>query len=174
MKNKLLLILSITILSSCSSDNDDTQACTKEIIVQNEFVIQSPSGTTVIPEIKQTVSCDVPDPEVATVITDLPSLTEFSYEVLDVTVISDTGNNTSKISYSIKLNNLSNVEVKGIPYVTTRINNDPFTSKSANTSSCLTLGANSSCTITFEAEEPLSTGMISTYSVEDVSYLLYQ
>ena len=96
------------------------------------------------------------------------------YQVLNITVIPDTGNNTSKVSYIIQLNNLSSSLVKGIPYVTSRINNQSITSSAVNNSSCIEISANSNCTISFEAEDSLNLGAITSYEVVNVEYLIFQ
>lgn len=170
---KFLSLLIIFILFiSCSSNNEDD--CVKEIIVQPELTITSPTGSTLIPEVKQEVPCDFPEPNVAETITQLHRLEEFSYEILEINVIPDTGNNTSQISYKIKLNNLSNNKAIGLPYLTTKVNNDSFTASYAFTEGCKEIKANSSCTISFEGEESLDIAKITSFSIEKVEYLIIQ
>ncbi|MEN8834878.1 MAG: hypothetical protein ABF265_02540, partial [Polaribacter sp.] len=111
---------------------------------------------------------------VAETIEELPKLEAFSYEVTELNVVPDTGNNTSSVSYKITISNLSDANVKGIPYVTTRINNDSFTSSSANTSNCLELLANSSCEITYDVESSLNLGSLTSFEIIDVNYLITQ
>lgn len=164
-------ILLIFLLSCTSSSEDD---CVKEIIIQPELTVTGPTGSTFIPEVRQEVPCDFPEPEEVKVITELPKLENFTYEVLEINIIPDTGNNTSKLSYSIKLNNLSNKKVKGIPYLTTRINNDSITVSYAFNQGCSEVEANSSCTINFENESSLDLGKLTTFSIENVEYLILQ
>ena len=156
-------------LFSCTSSEDD---CLKTIIIQPGFTINSPTGSTIIPKVTEEVSCDFPEPEEVKVITELPKLSEFSYEILDLVVIPDTGNNTSKVSYSIKLNNLSNKNIKGLPYLTTRVNNDSFTVSYAFTGGCQQLEPNSSCIISFESEESLDIVKITSFSILNVEYII--
>ncbi|MEN8834768.1 MAG: hypothetical protein ABF265_01985, partial [Polaribacter sp.] len=89
---KALLYFIFISIFSCSSSEED---CEKTIIVQYGFTISSPSGTTIIPEISQVVDCDFPEPDVAETIEELPKLEAFSYEVTELNVVPDTGNNTS-------------------------------------------------------------------------------
>ena len=164
---KVLLSFIFVFILSCSSSEED---CKKTIIVQYSYTIVTPTGTTIIPEISQVVNCDFPEPDVAETIEELPKLNAFSYDVTELIVIPDTGNNTSRISYKITISNLSDANVKGIPYVTTRINNDSFTSSSANTSNCLELQANSSCEITYDVESSLNLGTLTSFEIIDVNY----
>lgn len=168
---KALLLFIFVFILSCSSSEED---CKKTIIVQYSYTIVAPTGTTIIPEISQVVDCDFPEPDVAEAIEELPRLDAFSYEVTELIVIPDTGNNTSRVSYKITISNLSDANVKGIPYVTTRINNDSFTSSSANTSNCLELQANSSCEITYDVESSLNLGSLTSFEIIDVNYLITQ
>ena len=168
---KALLYFIFISIFSCSSSKED---CEKTIIVQYGFTISSPSGTTIIPEISQVVDCDFPEPDLAENIEELPKLEAFSYEVTELNVVPDTGNNTSRVSYKITITNSSNSNVKGIPYVTTRINNNSFTSSSANTSNCLELQANSSCEITYDVESSLDLGSLTNFEIINVNYLITQ
>tara|TARA_R110002049_G_C8911997_1_gene542549 strand:- start:54 stop:578 length:525 start_codon:yes stop_codon:yes gene_type:complete len=172
MKKTLTLFLSILFLLilSCKSESEDD--CTKTIIVQYEFNLQSQYGIINYPEITQEVPCDFPEPDAAETITELPRLEEFSYEILELNVIPDTGNNTSKISYKIQLNNLSNNKVNGLPYLTTRVNNDSFTVSYVFNNSCSEIEANSSCIISFEGEESLDIAQITSFLIEEVEYLI--
>lgn len=172
-KNKILFFSLFLVLffsfNSCSDNN-----CFKEIIIQPELTITSPTGTAYIPKVTQEVPCDFPDIAEVKELTQLPKLTNFSYEIIDLTVIPDTGNNTSKVSYTIKLNNLSNENVIGYPYLTTRLNNDSMTASYPFTQGCSELKAQSSCTINFESESSLDYGYITAFSIENVEYLILQ
>lgn len=168
---KALLSFIFVFILSCSSSEED---CKKTIIIQYSYTIVTPAGTTIIPEISQVVDCDFPEPDLAETIEELPRLDAFSYEVTELIVIPDTGNNTSRVSYKITISNLSDVNVKGIPYVTTRINNDSLTSSSANTSNCMELQANSSCEITYDVESSLNLGSLTSFEIIDVNYLITQ
>ena len=174
LKKLVSLSILITIfLSACGSSNTAEESCTKTITVQYGFTIQTAFGTTIIPEITQEVDCDFPEPTVAQSVEQLPRLQQFSYEILSINVTPDTGNNTSRVEYSVRLNNLSNETVKGIPYRTTRINNQSFTSAGPNNSGCTELQANSSCILNYSAEESLNIGMITAFNIVNVEYLIY-
>tara|TARA_Y100000034_G_scaffold137038_1_gene219177 strand:- start:110795 stop:111325 length:531 start_codon:yes stop_codon:yes gene_type:complete len=171
LKN-LVLLFCVVLLFACSSNSEENE-CTKEIIVQYGFTIRTPSGTTSIPQLTQEVPCDFPEPTVAQTIQELPRLQNFSYQILSLNVVPDTGNNTSRIEYSVQLNNLSNENVKGIPYITTRVNNQSFTASAPNNSGCLELQANSSCILNYSVEESHSIAIVTDYVIENVEYLIY-
>jgi hypothetical protein len=171
-KIALLFSFLFCLILSCKSESEDD--CTKTIIVQYEFNLQSQYGIINYPEITQEVPCDFPEIDAPEAVTELPRLEEFSYEVLELNVIPDTGNNTSKISYKIQINNLSNDLVKGLPYLTTKLNNDSFTTSYTFKDGCSELEANSSCIITYEAEESLELIKIVSYSILNVEYLILQ
>ena len=138
-------IVLLSILSfRCSSEKD----CSKVIIVQNAFILSSPTGTTIIPEIRQEVDCSFPEPTIAETVSEFPELSEFSYEVLDFSFTIDTTNNTNRLTYTLQLHNLSSNTVRGFAMVTT--NADGFIATSPNNSSCLEISANSSCNINFD------------------------
>ncbi len=166
-------ILLTILISSCGSSNTAEESCTKTIIVQYGFTIRTPFGTTIVPEITQEVDCDFPEPTVAQSVEQLPRLQQFSYEIILINVTPDTGNNTSRVEYSVRLNNLSDEDVKGIPYITTRINNQSFTTAGPNNSGCTELQANSSCVLNYSAEESLNIGLITEFNIENVEYLIY-
>lgn len=161
-------LLLLTFIISCESEKD----CLKTIVTQYEFSIQTQYGNIYYPEVTQEVPCDFPEPETKEISVNNIKLNDFSYEVLELVVIPDTGNNTSKISYKIKLNNLSNKKVKGYPYLTTNTNNDPLTVSYAYTDGCSEIEANSSCTISYESEESLQIAQINSFSILKVEYLI--
>ena len=163
-----ILFFSLVAFVNCSSEDD----CAKIIVLQNEFTVTGPTGTTIIPEITQTVDCSVPAPTIAQTISELPKLQSFSYTVLEFNFTPDTGNNTSRLQYKIEINNLSNESVKGIPYVT--INTDSLVSSSTNLSGCTQLSPNTSCIITFDKEESLNLAQINSINLVKVEYLVYQ
>ncbi|WP_299665441.1 hypothetical protein [uncultured Polaribacter sp.] len=170
-KIKYFLFAAILVfVLSCNSNSKDD--CTKTIIVQYEYNITTQYGSIYYPEITQEVPCDFPDPDLVGTITSPPKLKEFSYEILELSIITDTGNNTSKISYKIQLNNLSNNLVNGLPYLTVRLNNDSSTVSYAFKDGCSVLEANSNCIISYEAEDSLDLGIITAFSIENVEYLI--
>ena len=153
---------------ACNSEED----CTKTIVVRPEFSIQSQFGNIFYPEITQEVPCDLPEPEVAESLQQLPKLTNFLYTITEFNFIPDTGNNTGYIQFKIELENLSNQVAKGFPYLTINTGGG-FTSSSAF-NGCAEIAANSSCTITFEEEYSLDLGIINTYDIINVEYLLIE
>ncbi|WP_445747343.1 hypothetical protein [Polaribacter sp.] len=164
-------LIALMLIISCNSAGDD---CTKTIIIQPELTISTQTGTSYIPQVTQIVPCSFSEPEIAKSLEGLPKLSEFSYEILEFNFIPDTGNNTGKIQFKIKLNNLSSYKVKGFPYVTNDIGGGFTASKAFD--SCKEIQAKSSCTFEFNQEYALDSnlGVINNYNIVNVEYLLIQ
>jgi hypothetical protein len=164
-KLAFLLTSSISILS-CSSSGD----CTKTITIP-EQVIQSPTGTAYIPAYEVVVPCDY----VVTPIKEGVKLENLTYEVLQFFFTPDTGKNTSRLQYKIKLINPNNFTIKGVPKITTDtdgvvvstfgVASEPF---------CTQIQANSSCTIILDKEYPLNPtlGLTKSIKLVTVEYIL--
>ena len=164
-KLAFLLTSSISILS-CSSSGD----CTKTITIR-EQVIQFPTGTTYIPESKQVVPCDYE----ITPVKEGVKLENFTYDILQFEFTPDTGKNTSRLQYKIKLNNPNNFTVKGVPKIT--IDSDGVvigTYGAASEPFCTEIQANSSCTIILDKEYPLNPtlGLTKSIKLVTVEYIL--
>ena len=171
MKKFKLFLFAFSLIAffACSSSSEDDD-CLKTIVVRPEYNFQSQFGTVYYPEIAQDVPCNFPEPEVAQSIGELPKLSEFSYTILEYNFIPDTGNNTGIIEFKIELNNLSNAKVKGFPYLTIAIGGGAATSSSFD--GCTEIEANSNCTITYSNEYSLDLGIVNTFEIVDVEYLL--
>lgn len=166
-------IVALLILFSCSSKDE----CKKDIIVQYEQTTPGPSGTTFIPEITQEVPCDFPEPEIVD-----PNLVEgselenFTYDIISFNYTPDTGNNTSKVQFEIKLNNNNNFIAKGYPIL--RIEADGIVFSSSYQQDAITrcneISANSSCTFTLDKEYPILPNIPqpSEYKLVSVTYLI--
>ena len=160
----LCLILS-AFCFSCSSSED----CTKTITIPSQTII-TPSGGSFIPERSEVVPCDY----VQQPIQEQVSLQNFTYEVLNFVFTPDTGNNTNRLKFDIKLNNLNNFPINGFAYFT--LNTDGTISSSGmlngSTSSCGQIGANSSCIFSYEKEASLNLGLVQSIQLVDVRYYL--
>jgi hypothetical protein len=161
-----LILTGFFFVFGCSSAD-----CTKTITVP-EVVIQTPTGTSYNPAYNMEVPCDYKIPEIKENTTDLPN---FTYEVLSFKYTSDTGNNTSRLQYEIKLNNNNNYKVTGAPIITMDIDgavsSGNFTKDSA--SPCFGLEANSSCIVTFDKEQSLNLGVIKSIKIVSVKYVTF-
>ena len=172
MKYKIKYVLIIACLAlACSSKNDN---CKKEIIVQYETTITNPSGTIYIPEVVQEVPCDYPEPADARPISDSGMLKNFTYEVINFTFTPDTGHNTSRLQFEIKLNNLNNFKVYGTPILTSVSNGLQIKGSYSNNafSPCNSIGANSSCTFVFDHEDSLDLGIVNSIELINVEYFV--
>lgn len=169
----LFSLFCLFIVFNCSSSKDD---CTKTIIVQYESTIYGQLGTTYIPEITQEVPCNFPEPEPVQPIGEGNVLNNFSYEVLSFVFTPDTGNNTSRLQFEIKLINENNFTVRGNPVLTIKSDNLQFSKNySADAMSpCNQIEANSSCTLTFDKEYPIdpNLGVVTTFELVSVKYVL--
>jgi hypothetical protein len=167
MKSPLFFVLTM-LLFGCSSDNAEN--CTKTITLQQIYVINNQSYYYDVP---QEVPCDFPDPE-SLVQIDPPALEKFSYEVLNFNFTPDTGNNTSRLQFEIKLNNPNDYNAVGVPILTINIGGLVSTGSYSNNASipCYQINANSSCILTFDQESSLDLGIINSIELVSVEYFL--
>jgi hypothetical protein len=161
----LFLVISFVFVSGCSSDKD----CTKTITTESQSY-WTPSGMVYIPGSAFVVPCDyvIPPVEVQ------KPIDNFSYEVLNFKFTPDTGKNTSRLQFEIKLNNLNNFVIKGYPVFT--VNADGLESSGTYLkgaiSTCNQIDAKSSCTFTFDTESSLEIGKINSLKLVTVKYYL--
>mgnify|MGYP005842830737 FL=1 len=160
---KLFLITLSSVAFGCSSSDD----CTKTIVIPSQTII-TPSGSAFTPETSQVVPCDY---EIPPIQEQLP-IENFSYEVLNFEFIQNTGNNTNRLKFDIKLNNLNNFAIDGFAYITVNIDGTVSSSGFVNgaSSSCGQINPNSSCIFSFENESPLDLGLIQSIQLVDVKY----
>lgn len=167
MKNSIKLVLAILsiIIFGCSSTED----CTKTITIPSQTII-TPSGSSFIPESSAVVPCDYVVPPIQE---QLP-LQNFSYEVLNFVFTPDTGNNTNRLKFDIKLNNPNNFVINGFAYITVNVDGTVSSSGFLNgaTSSCGQIGPNSSCIFSYDKESSLNLGLVQSIQLVDVKYYL--
>ncbi len=164
----LLLTCFIMVLYNCSSNED--KECLKTITIPQFYW----AGNQLYRyDIEQEVPCDL---ELSTepVNIEPPSLENFTYELISFEYISNTGNNTSKLSFEVKLNNLNSYSVKGVPYFTMLIDGVEFSTTYAEflSPSCKSILANSSCTVSVEIEENRDVGFANSIEILEVEYYL--
>ncbi len=162
---KSISLLLSAFLVSCSSTED----CTKTITIPSQTLI-TPSGGSYIPERSEIVPCSF----VQQPIQEQVPLQNFSYEVLNFVFTPDTGNNTNRLKFDIKLNNLNNYTINGFAYFTLNADGTISSSGMLNgaTSSCNQIGPNSSCIFSYEKESSLNLGLIQSIQLVDVKYYL--
>ena len=151
-------ILGITILLvtfSCASSD-----CTKTITIPSRNT-QTQYGSSYSPAYDMEVPCDY----VITPIEESPKLKDFSYEVLQFQFTPDTGKNTARLEYKIKLNNLSSQSTKGFPILTTDADGVEVVG-GYRSNTCEQLEANSSCIISYDKEFILNLNIGFTKSVK--------
>ncbi len=161
----IALILVVISLFSCSS----TENCTKTIVIP-ERTIYSPSGSFYTPASSLLVPCDY----VSTPIQEQVPLQNFTYEILNFNFNPNTGNNTNRLKFDIKLNNLNNFAINGFAYITVNVDGTVSSSGFLNgaTSSCSQISPNSNCIFSYDKESSLIQGTIQSIQITDVKYFL--
>lgn len=145
-----LLLMASVFISSCNSKDDE---CTKTVEIPNCAFENNKFNRYFVME---EVACDFVAPED----TGPLELKNFTYEVLNFTFTPDTGNNTSRLKFEIKLNNPNNYAAEGIAYLTIRPAGDhiEYTGHYSELASvpCHQITANSSCILTYDQEYPFN------------------
>ena len=174
MKNKInqllgLLLICFLFVNCSESENED---CTKTITIPQFYIV---NGQTYSYDTTQEVPCDLPDIEEPQQIDSPPELENFMYEIIQFEFISDTGNNTSRLQFEIKLINNNNVSVNGFPYLTIKSDGLEFSTSysSEATEPCLRLPANSFCIMTFDKEFPIDPNLGTPSSMELLEVVYY-
>lgn len=158
----LLIILS----SSCASTDDE---CTKTLEIPH-YALKNNTFERYL--VMEEVICDF-------VVEDLGPLPlkNFTYEVLNFVFIPDTGNNTSRLKFEIKLDNPNNYAVEGLAYITTRSFGDTseYTGTYSDLASvpCNQIGANSSCIMIYDVDYPYNPDVGAPESMEVVKVAYY-
>ena len=166
MKKSIVLfyLIFITLVSCSSAEN-----YTKTITIPSRTII-TPTGSSYYPELQSVVPCDY----VITPVQEQIPLQNFTYEVLNFNFTPDTGNNTNRLKFDIKLNNPNNFVIKGFAYIT--VNADGVESSSGFTngaiSTCSEINPNSSCIFSFDKQSSLSLGLIQSIQLVNVKYYL--
>lgn len=157
----------LTILStSCGSKDDE---CTKTLEIPHYALKNNKFERYVVME---EVSC-------VFVFEDLGPLPlkNFTYEVLNFIFIPDTGNQTSRLKFEIKLNNPNNYAVEGLAYITTQSAGDTseYTGTYSDLASvpCHKIGGNSSCILTYDVDYPYNSDVGAPESMEVVKVEYY-
>jgi hypothetical protein len=164
-KSIVLFYLIFSILFSCSS----AENCTKTITIPSRTII-TPTGSSYYPELQSVVPCDY----VITPVQEQTPLQNFTYEVLNFNFTPDTGNNTNRLKFDIKLNNPNNFVIKGFAYITTNADGVESSSGFLNgaISSCSEINPNSSCIFSFDKQSSLNLGIIQSIQLVNVKYYL--
>lgn len=170
MKNFIkyfLVVITLTSLFGCPSDDDD---CMKTITIPQYYISLGQSYSY---NITQEVPCDFPEPEEPKLI-EPPVLEFFSYEILNFNFTPNTGNNTSRLQFQIKLNNPNNYIINGVPVITMNSDGLQYSSSFSKDASipCDQIDANSDCILTYDKESSLDLGIINSIQIINVAYYL--
>ena len=98
------------------------------------------------------------------------TLKDITYEVILFEFTPDTGNNTSRLKYQIKFDNLNDISINGFHKITLNIDGLISSNIASSSSPCYEISANSSCTISFDEEESFDIGMINSIELVSVEY----
>jgi len=166
MKKSIVLfyLVFITLVGCSATDN-----CTKTITIPSRTMI-TPTGSSYYPELQSVVPCDY----VITPVQEQTPLQNFTYEVLNFTFTPNTGNNTNRLKFDIKLNNPNNFAIRGFAYITTNADGVESSSGFLNgaTSTCSEINPNSSCIFSYDKQSSLNLGIIQTVQLVNVKYYL--
>lgn len=161
----LLLLVSLLTVG-CEDD------CTKTI-THPGYTLYTPGGSVYYPAQTQEIPCNDPEPDGGELGQNVTYLTNFSVEVLEFEFTPNTGNNTSRLQFKIKLNNLNIYGVKGIPVVTLLVDGKETTGSYPRASvPCNEIEANSSCILTYDKETSLDVAIIENIYLVEVKYVL--
>jgi hypothetical protein len=130
----------------------------KTISIPQFYVVGNQTYST---EIFQDVPCDFPEPTEPELI-EAPTLENFTYEILNLTITEDTGNNT-------------NFDATGIPRLYVISDGLEFSGSYSNNAinPCYSISADSNCVLTFDQEESLDLGPApQNFEITDVDYVL--
>ena len=166
---KKFLILFLVVFTSTILGCSSTENCTKTINIPGQTIITS-SGSSFIPGSSLVVPCDY----VITPIQEQLPLQNFTYEVLNFEFTTDTGNNTNRLKFDIKLNNPNNFVINGFAYITVNVDGTESSSGFLNgaISSCSQINPNSSCIFSYNKEASLNLGIIQNIQLVNVKYYL--
>ncbi len=97
-----------------------------------------------------------------------------SLSLLNSLLYINTGNNTNRLKFDIKLNNPNNFAINGFAYITVNIDGTVSSSGFLNgaISSCGQINANSSCIFSYDNESSLNLGLVQSVQLVDVKYYL--
>lgn len=165
---KFLLLILVSIFTlSCGDD------CTKTI-THPGYTLYAPGGTTYYPPQTQEIPCNEPGPIGGELGLNVSYLQNMSVEVVQFNFIPDTGNNTSRLQFEIKIHNNENTRAQGVPLLTLLVDGvestGNFSSQAFN--SCKVIEANSSCIFTYGKESSLDYGIVENIYLVDVKYAL--
>jgi len=175
MKTYNFILFSFLIVLVLACGSDDSDECTKMSIVQYEQVVNGPNGTTILPELIEEVPCDFQEIDPPLEVGLNPNLLEnFTYEVISFIWTADTGNNTNRLQFEIKLNNPNDYIAEGFPRLTMNIDgliiSGSWSEYAINP--CYSIEANSSCIFTYDVEGTLDTGITNNIILVNVEYWL--
>lgn len=100
------------------------------------------------------------------------ALDAVTHEVVLVRFTPDTGNNSSRLEYEIRFDNPNDIKVNGFHEITLNVDGMVSTNLASNFSPCYEIGANSSCTISYDEQESFETNITTSVELVSVDYVL--
>ena len=88
--------------------------------------------------------------------------------------IPDTGNNTFRLRYEINFTNPNNSDITGFYSITTTADSLTTTLLSTESTPCYEIDANSSCTLSFDAEDSFDLAKIESITLDNIIYTILQ
>ncbi|GAA4803283.1 hypothetical protein [Litoribaculum gwangyangense] len=99
-------------------------------------------------------------------------LEEVTANVIFWEYTADTGNNTSRLRYVIEFQNPNDIAVNGYYRIKQNADGLITTAFSTNKSPCYQIGANSTCTLSFDAEDSHDLGKLNSIDLISVEYII--
>ena len=134
----------------------------------------TPGGAVYYPPQNQEIPCNDPGPDGGELGLNVSYLQNMSVEVIEFIFTPDTGNNTSRLQFKIKISNRNDTRAQGAPILTLLIdgveNKGNFSSHASNP--CNEIEANSFCIFTYDKETSLDLAVIENIQLVNVKYAL--
>lgn len=165
---KFLLLIFVSLLTlSCEDD------CTKTI-THPGYTMHNPGGSVYYPPQTQEIPCNAPEPDGGELGQNISYLQDMSVEVVEFNFTADTGNNTSRLQFEIKISNQTNTRAQGAPILTLLVDGEESKVNLSSQASvpCYEIEANSSCTLTYDKQTSLDLGYVENIYLVDVKYAL--
>ncbi|MFK8060915.1 MAG: hypothetical protein AB8B78_12600 [Polaribacter sp.] len=166
MKIKLFFFLFLLIITFGCSDGN---GCVDRVTIPDN-VEKTASGFTFTPSSWIDLPCDYDLSNLLDVSEVSPN---FSFEIVSFKFTPDTGKNTSKLEFEVKLTNNCNKSIEGLPIFIMRIDGvESSKNYIENTNNCTSFTVNETCNFNYSKETSLETGKVKSLELVAVKFLL--
>ena len=150
---------------ACSQSN----GCIERITIPDNVIKK---GTSYVFEPSSWI--DLPcDYDVSNLLNVSEVLQNFSYEVINYDFTPDTGNNSSKLQFEVKLKNNNNFDVEGLPIFVMRVDGvESSVNYEGISGNCATISSNGFCTLKYTKETSFDTNITKSLELVSIKFLL--